>query len=41
MVPLQVATVSETFDFLKTWIAYVGPLAGTILGYIFKDSVTR
>jgi hypothetical protein len=29
------ADLSQTLELIKTWLAYIGPFAGTVIGYYF------
>jgi uncharacterized membrane protein len=34
-VPLGFAELNQTLEIIKTWLAYIGPFAGTVLGFYF------
>lgn len=32
---LGLADLTQTHEVIKTWLAYIGPFAGTVIGYYF------
>ena len=41
-VVLGYADLTQTLEIIKTWLAYIGPFAGTIIGYYFhRDTPPR
>lgn len=38
---LGLADFAQTAELIKTWLAYIGPFAGTVIGYYFHRSDRR